>query len=84
MEKTWQLQEAKNRFSEVLREARAKPQIITLHGREEAVVLNYAAYRRMTGKASGKTLLDVLENIPPEFANLDLARSRDTGRDVEL
>jgi len=84
MKNTWQLQEAKNRLSEVLRESRADPQIITLHGKNEAVVLNYDAYRRMTGTFSRKTLLDVLEGLPPEFAELDLARSQDIGRQIEL
>ncbi len=84
MKKTWQLQEAKKRLSEVLREARADPQIITLHRKQEAVVLSYAAYQRMTGKRSRKTPLDLLEGLPPEFADLELERGQDSGRQVEI
>ena len=36
----WQLQEAKNRLSEVVRKAQHEgPQTITLHGRDAAVVV---------------------------------------------
>lgn len=44
----WQLQEAKNRFSEVVDEALAHgPQIVTRHGQEVAVILSYAEYKQM-------------------------------------
>ncbi len=47
----WQVQEAKQRFSEVLRAAEAgEPQIVTKHGAEVAVVLDIAAYRRLRGE----------------------------------
>ncbi|CAH1209294.1 Antitoxin [Candidatus Nitrotoga sp. BS] len=84
MRDTWQLQEAKNKLSEVVRGAHARPQIITLRGKEEAVVLSYSEYQRMTGKGSAKTLLDVLDGLPSGFADIDLARSTDMGRNVEL
>ncbi|MDR0483504.1 MAG: type II toxin-antitoxin system Phd/YefM family antitoxin [Cellulomonadaceae bacterium] len=43
----WQVQEAKQRFSEVLRAAESgEPQIVTRHGREVAVVVDIAEYRR--------------------------------------
>jgi prevent-host-death family protein len=46
----WQLQEAKQRFSEVVRAAQAQgAQFVTRHGEEVAVVLDIAEYRRMTG-----------------------------------
>jgi prevent-host-death family protein len=46
----WQVQEAKQRFSEVLRAVEAEgPQTITRHGDEVAVVIDIAEYRRLTG-----------------------------------
>jgi len=43
----WQLQEAKNRFSEVVRRARNEgPQVITLRGEEVAVLVDAETYRR--------------------------------------
>ena len=41
----WQLQDAKNRFSEVVQKARQEgPQTVTLRGRRAAVVLSAEAY----------------------------------------
>jgi prevent-host-death family protein len=41
----WQLQDAKNRFSEVVQRARDEgPQVVTLRGRRAAVVLSANAY----------------------------------------
>jgi len=49
----WQVQEAKQRFSEVLRAAESEPQIVTKHGEEIAVVIDIAEYRRLRGERSG-------------------------------
>ncbi len=44
---TWQVQTAKQRFSEVLRAAEAgEPQFITKHGKPIAVILDIEEYRR--------------------------------------
>ena len=46
----WQVQDAKQRFSELLRTAHAEgPQIVTRHGEETAVVIDIADYRHMHG-----------------------------------
>ncbi len=48
MPRTWQLQDAKNRLSEVVEEAVTHgPQVITKRGVETAVILSYADYRRL-------------------------------------
>lgn len=47
---SWQVQEAKQRFSEVLRAVeQGGPQIITRHGQEIAVIIDMTEYRRLTG-----------------------------------
>ena len=83
----WKLEDAKNRFSELVRRARREgPQFVTRHGREAAVVLGIEEYRALT-EGEG-ALLDFLSASP--FADairagaLDLERSDDLGRDVEL
>lgn len=55
----WQVQEAKQRFSEVLRAVqREGPQTITRHGEEVAVVIDIEEYRRLAGpKQSFKDFL---------------------------
>ena len=43
----WQLQEAKQRFSELIRSVEVDgPQFVTRHGEEVAVVIDIAEYRR--------------------------------------
>ncbi|HET6546631.1 MAG TPA: type II toxin-antitoxin system Phd/YefM family antitoxin [Rhodanobacteraceae bacterium] len=44
----WQLQEAKNRLSEVVKAAKTKgPQVITVRGKEEVAVVSIAELRRL-------------------------------------
>lgn len=79
----WQLQEAKNRLSEVVREAQtAGPQVITVRGEEAAVVLSADEYRRIT--RTGGTLVEFMQHSPWADVDLDLRRSRDMGRELEL
>jgi prevent-host-death family protein len=80
----WQLQDAKNRLSEVVRKATAEgPQIITLRGDDAVVVIAVEQYARLTRKPKG-TLVDFLRKSPLGAVALDLTRSRDTGRAVVL
>lgn len=45
---SWQLQDAKNRFSAVVKAAESEgPQMITVHGQEKAVVLSTETYQRL-------------------------------------
>jgi prevent-host-death family protein len=83
MSGTWKLQDAKNRFSEVVNEAaRSGPQIVTRRGKETAVVLSIQDYRRLVRPELG--LVEFLRASPLSGADLDLERSRDTGREVDL
>ena len=48
MSKVWQLQEAKNKFSEVVDEAiKHGPQIVTKRGIETVIVISYKEYQRL-------------------------------------
>jgi len=75
--KEWQLQDAKNRFSEVVRLAQSAPQAVTVHGKPSAVVISFEEYNTLTH--SKQSLLDVMKSAPKGFAGLDIERSRDTG-----
>lgn len=79
----WQMQEAKNRLSRVVEEARrGQPQTITLHGTPAAVVVSIEQYRELT---RAKTpLSEFFQTSPLRGIELDLERNRDTGREVEL
>jgi prevent-host-death family protein len=78
----WQLQEAKQRFSELLRRARAQgPQVVTKHGQEVAVVVSIEDYRRLTDELpSFKEFL----LAAPDLDALEIERPREAARVVEL
>lgn len=79
----WQLQEAKNRLSEVVRKAqREGPQVITLHGADAAVVVSAKDFGRIS-RPRGK-LVDFFRKSPLVGVKLNLARSKDTGRKIDL
>jgi prevent-host-death family protein len=86
----WQVQEAKQRFSEVLRRAKDEgPQIITKHGEEIAVIVDMSEYRHCTGKkmdfdeflVSGPAFSDELIE---ELEKVQQERSKDRGRDIDF
>jgi prevent-host-death family protein len=80
---SWQLQEAKNKFSKVIHDARTSgPQSITVRGKETAVVLSAEDYRKLTKKQG--SLIGFFQESPWAEVELDITRSEDTGRDIEL
>ena len=79
----WQLQDAKNRLSEVVRKARSEgPQVITLHGADAAVIISARDFGRMS-RRKGR-LVDFFRKSPLSGVGLKLDRSRDTGRKIDL
>jgi len=78
----WQLQEAKQRFSEIVRQAHDDgPQIVTRHGEEVAVVVSIEEYRRLSG--SKPDFKDFLLSAP-DLAALEMPRSSERARIVEF
>lgn len=78
----WQLQAAKQHFSELVERARRDgPQLVTKHGKEAVVVVSAEEYRRLRG--GGPSLVEFIRSAP-DFDVLDLGRSQDHGRDIEL
>jgi antitoxin Phd len=79
----WQLQKAKNKLSQLVREAqRSGPQVITVRGQAAVVVLSAEEYRKLT--RSGGSLIEFLQESPWAEVELGLRRNQDNGRDVEL
>jgi antitoxin Phd len=75
MSQTWQLQEAKNRFSEVVDEAiKRGPQVITRRGVETAVLLSVADYRKMV--LGAPSITEFFRNSPLVGEDLDLSRDQ--------
>lgn len=76
---SWQLQEAKARMSELVKQAQRSPQGITLHGKPVAVVVSQAAFESLSRAST--SLLDFMQASPlagsdePKFRrNRSLAR----------
>jgi prevent-host-death family protein len=77
----WQLQEAKQRFSEVVRRAETSgAQFVTRHGTEVAVVIDIAEYRRLNGEQTD--FKQFLRARP--VGELPVERAKDLPRDVDL
>lgn len=81
----WQLQDAKARFSELIKKASQEgPQHITLHGSPAAVVLSADDYERLTRRSRRKRFIEFVRNSPLADIELDLRRDRSAPRDVDL
>ncbi|OIQ71482.1 hypothetisches protein [mine drainage metagenome] len=78
---TWQLQDAKSRFSELVdMTLKEGPQLVTRRGQDAVVILAASDYRRMSGTPS---LLSTLFSAPRGIP-LDLDRSQEPIREVNL
>lgn len=78
----WQLQEAKQKFSQLVRRALEEgPQAVTRHGETVVVVVSARDFHRLTGGKGDFTefLLSV-----PDLSVLDIRRSTDCPRNIQL
>jgi prevent-host-death family protein len=79
------LQDAKARFSELVRRAKSEgPQLVTVHGREEVVVIDAAEFRRLEDDRTGEDLILALQASPHRDLNVEPKRARLPVRDVIL
>jgi prevent-host-death family protein len=78
----WQVQTAKQRFSELVQRAvNEGPQIVTKHGRETVVVIDIEEYRRLRGEPMD--FKEFLLSIP-KGDDLEIERSKDLPREIDL
>jgi prevent-host-death family protein len=81
----WPLQDAKARFSELVRRVRSEgPQHVTVHGRDEVVVVAAEEYHRLKGDRTGAALIAALQASPYRDIDIEPRRSRLPVRDVKL
>lgn len=81
----WPLQNAKARFSELVRRVISDgPQHVTVHGRDEVVVISVEEFRRLTGTATGQALIDALQASPHPDIGIEPGRMAMPVRDVDL
>ena len=78
----WQLQEAKQKFSELVRRTlEERPQVVTKHGKEVVMVVPAEEFRR-----TGEKKPDFKEFLlsGPDLSVLDLELPKGLPRDIEL
>ena len=83
LENTWQLQDAKNKFSNLVNKAQKNgPQIVTKHGKEAVVVLAFEDFKKLS--RSKNSLCKFLKNSPLAKLDLKINRNKDLPREINL
>jgi prevent-host-death family protein len=82
--RSWSLQDAKNRFSEIVEAARRQPQIVTKHGKPTVVVVDVAEYERLRQleRAKAPTFTELLLAMPQD--DREFPRSMVRPRDLDV
>jgi antitoxin Phd len=82
---SWKLEDAKAKFSELVRQARTgEPQLVTVHGQEAVIVISAEEFARILPAQKSLSLHEFLSESP--LSDLDFAREPllSPVRDVEL
>ena len=80
---TWQLQDAKSKFSQLVENAMShNPQFVTKHGNNAVVILSFEDYKKITKPK--RNLVAFLRDSPLNEIELDIARNKEFPRDIEL
>jgi prevent-host-death family protein len=83
MAHTWQLQEAKNKFSKLVEKAQFEgPQFVTKHGKETVVVLSMEEYQKIVKPKSN--LFQFIQASPLLKTSIIIERDKSIARDIEL
>jgi prevent-host-death family protein len=81
----WRLQDAKARFSELVRRVRSEgPQRVTVHGRDEVVVISAEEFRRLKGDLTGASLIAAMQASPHRDIDIEPGRSPMPVREVSF
>jgi len=79
----WKLEDAKARFSEVVRLASTDgPQLVTVRGKEAAVILDPEEYRRLVAQPEALSLTEFLATL--DLSGIDIEREPDYGREIDF
>jgi prevent-host-death family protein len=81
----WRLQDAKARFSEVVREAQQHgPQRVTLHGKDAVVIVGADEFDRLQRPVTGRDIINVLAASPLADVKFERLSVKSKVRDVNL
>jgi prevent-host-death family protein len=79
---SWQTQEAKAKFSELIKMAKNAPQAVTSHGKTVAVVMSEKEYARLA--APKKSFLELMQTSPLCEIDIEFERDGSLPRDIRL
>ena len=83
MNRSWKLQDAKAKFSQVVNDAlKVGPQFVTRRGREAVVILSVEEYEKIINKK--QTLKEFLLSCPKMDDDFEFERQKDYPRDIEF
>jgi prevent-host-death family protein len=81
----WRLQDAKARFSEVVREAQQRgPQRVTLHGKDAVVIVDADEFDRLQRPVTGRDIVAALAASPLAEVEFDRLTVKSRVRDIKL
>lgn len=81
----WLLQDAKARFSELVRKVRSEgPQHVTVHGRDEVVIIAAEEFRRLKGDVTGEALIQAMRASPYRDLSIEPKREPMPVRSIPL
>ena len=81
----WKLEEAKARFSDVVRlAASGQPQHVTVRGKDTVVIVAASEFERLCARAESVSLHDLLSKSPLNRLDLDVEKVRSPVREVDL
>jgi prevent-host-death family protein len=81
----WLLQDAKARFGELVRRVRSEgPQHVTVHGRDDVVVIAAEDFRRLKGDLTGEALIASMQASPYRDTDIEPRRAPMPVRDATL
>ena len=79
----WQLQDAKNRFSEIVNKAlQDGPQVVTRRGKKTVVIMSVEQYQSLVRPQID--IVDFFQKSPLRGEDLDLTRKKDSAREVVI
>ena len=72
----WLLQDAKARFSELVRRVHSEgPQHVTVHGKYEVVIISADEFRRLKGDLTGEVLIAAMQAGPHPDIDIEPRRT---------
>lgn len=81
---SWKLEDAKSRFSELVKSAKTEPQRVTVHGKDAVMVVDAETFAKLLPASGQPSLHEFLSDSPLSRLEFNHPSVRSPVRDVEL